>query len=54
MRNRLLRSVLGAVLAALVTVGVSISLSGVKSDTTQAVTEWPAVAVNSAAAGAGS
>lgn len=54
MRNRLLRSVLGAVLAALVAMGVSTSLSGVKGDTTQAVTEWPAVAVNSAAAGAGS
>ncbi|MEU6550398.1 hypothetical protein ABZ915_08930 [Streptomyces sp. NPDC046915] len=50
MRNRLLRSVVAAALAALVALGVASGVSGAKGDTL-AVTEWPTVAVDAGAAG---
>ncbi|MDO0926597.1 hypothetical protein QQY24_14685 [Streptomyces sp. TG1A-8] len=55
MRNRLLRSVLGAAFSALVALGVLSGVSGGKGDV-RAVTEWPSVAAHTdaTAAGAGS
>ncbi|MFC9926973.1 hypothetical protein [Streptomyces sp. NPDC127190] len=53
MRNRLLRSVLGAAFSALVALGVLSGVAGVKGDV-QAITEWPTVAAHTAENGAGS
>lgn len=50
MRNRLLRSAVAAAFAALVALGVVSGVSGAKGET-QAVTEWPSIAVNAGAAG---
>ncbi|MEU6285257.1 MULTISPECIES: hypothetical protein [unclassified Streptomyces] len=55
MRNRLLRSVLGAAFSALIAVGVLAGVSGAKGSA-QAVTEWPTVSAahDAPTAGAGS
>lgn len=55
MRNRLLRSALGAAFSILVVLGVGSGVFGAKGDA-QAFTEWPSVAAHTdaTASGAGS